>query len=248
MGKIVTIGGVNPPSSLDLIDKEIIKLTNKKYPKILYVPTAGGDNLGYCDFYRGIYEGRFGCEMDVLFLINQTPTEKEIREKILSSDIIYVGGGSVVKLLEVLEKFKVIDMLKEAYEKGIVFAGISAGALCWGLNYFYTEYTEGFKTIEGFSEYTKVECIGYLPFVICPHYNLEGYKEKMDSMIEEFELPGIAIDNNCAVEFVDGTYRVISTSSEANAYKVFKNGDGVVSQVIKKNVDFRPIQELLMSI
>lgn len=70
----------------------------------------------------------------------------------------------------------------------------------------------------------------------------------MDSMIEEFELPGIAIDNNCAVEFVDGTYRVISTSSEANAYKVFKNGDGVVSQVIKKNVDFRPIQELLMSI
>jgi hypothetical protein len=93
MGKIVTIGEVNPPSSLDLIDKEIIKLTNKKYPKILYVPTAGGDNLGYCDFYREIYEGRFGCEMDVLFLINETPTEKEIREKIFSSDIIYVGGG-----------------------------------------------------------------------------------------------------------------------------------------------------------
>lgn len=84
MGKIVAIGGVTPPSSLDLIDEEIIKLTNKDCPKMLYVPTVGGDNLGYCEFYRGIYEGRFGCKMDVLFLIKETPTENEICEKVFS--------------------------------------------------------------------------------------------------------------------------------------------------------------------
>lgn len=245
MGKIVTIGGVTPPSSLDLIDEEIIKLTNKKYPRILYVPTAGGDNLGYCEFYRGIYEGRFGCKMDVLFLINETPTENEIREKIFSSDIIYVGGGSSSKLLEILGRFNVINMLKEAYDKDIVFAGISAGALCWGMKYFDTEFTAGFKTIEGFSDYTKVDCMGFLPFIICPHYNLDGYKEKMDLMAEEFELPGIAIDNNCAVQFVDGKYRVIATKEEANAYKLYKKGKEIIREVIFKEEDFRSVEELL---
>jgi dipeptidase E len=247
MGKIVAIGGVTPPSSLDLIDEEIIKLTNKKHPKILYVPTAGGDNLGYCEFYRGIYEGRFGCKMDVLFLINEEPSLEEIREKIFSSDIIYVGGGSVVKLIKVLEKFKVISMIKEAYEKGIVFAGISAGALCWGMNYFDSEFTAGFKTIEGFSEYTKEDCMKFLPFIICPHYNLDGYKEKMDLMIQEYKHSGIAIDNNCAVQFVDGKYRVIATKEEANAYKVYKKGTKIVREAIIKHEEFRPVEELLVN-
>jgi dipeptidase E len=70
----------------------------------------------------------------------------------------------------------------------------------------------------------------------------------MDLMIEEFELPGIAIDNNCAVQFVDGTYRVIVTNAEANAYKVFKNGNDLVSQVIVKSDEFRPVQELQINI
>ena len=69
MGKIVAIGGVTPPLTLDLIDEEIIRLTGRKNPKVLYVPTAGGDNLDYCEFFKGIYEGRFGCDVDVLFLV-----------------------------------------------------------------------------------------------------------------------------------------------------------------------------------
>lgn len=245
MGKIVAIGGVTPPSSLDLIDEEIIKLTNKKYPKMLYVPTAGGDNQGYCDFYRGIYEGRFGCTMDVLFLINENPTEEEIREKIFSSDIIYVGGGSVVTLMEYLEKFDVIHMFKEAYNKGIVFAGISAGGLCWGMKYFDCEYNEGFKNIEGFSDYRVAECMGFLPFTICPHYNLEGRPEKLELMVEEFGLVGIGIDNNCAIQFVDGEYRVIATKEEANAYRILKKGNEMVREIIAKDAEFKPIGELL---
>jgi dipeptidase E len=248
MGKIVAIGGVNPPSSLDLIDKKIIKLTNKKHPRILYVPTAGDDNLAYCEFYRGIYEGRFGCKMDVLFLINETPSENEIREKIFSSDIIYVGGGSVSKLLEIFEKFNVVNMLREAYNQGIVLAGISAGAICWGGKWFDSEYREDFNTMENSFDYIKEDCMGFLSLIICPHYNLKGYRENMELMVKEFRLSGIAIDNNCAVEFVDGSYRIIATDVGANAYKVFKNEDDVVNQVIAKDEEFRPVQELYINI
>lgn len=148
------------------------------------------------------------------------------------------------KLLETLKKFNIINIFKETYEKGIVFAGISAGALCWGMNYFETEFTGGFKTIEGFSDYKKVECMGFLPFIICPHYNLDGYKEKMNLMVKEYGLPGIAINNNCSVQFVNGKYRVIATKEEANAYNIYTKGTEIVREAVLKDTKFRPIEEL----
>ena len=67
MGKMVLIGGVTPPLTLDLIDKEIIRLTKKKNPKILYVPTAGGDDPGYCTFFKSIYEGKSDARLIFFF-------------------------------------------------------------------------------------------------------------------------------------------------------------------------------------
>jgi dipeptidase E len=236
MGKFVAIGGVTPPSSLDLIDEEIIKLTNKKYPKVLYIPTAGGDNLNYCKFYKEIYEGKFGCKLDVLFLIKERPTENKIREKIFSSDIIYIGGGSVSRLIEYFIKFNLNNILKEAYDNGIVLAGISAGAICFGKHYFETE---------GVSDYKKVDCLSFYEFLICPHYNLDGYSEKLDYMIKEYELVGIALDNDCAIEFVGNTYRVIATKDNAYAYKVIKKGTKIIKEIILKDSIFRSMDELV---
>jgi hypothetical protein len=46
---------------------------------------------------------------------------------------------------------------------------------------------------------------------------------------------GIGIDNNCAIEFIDGRYRVISSFKSANAYRVFrKNGEVLVKKILKK--------------
>ncbi len=244
MGKFVAIGGVTPPLTLDLIDEEIIRLTNKKHPKVLYVPTAGGDSVKYCELYKSIYEGKFGCEFDVLFLINETPSEGEIREKVFSSDIIYIGGGSPARLMEYFRRFNLDNILKEASQRGIVLAGISAGALCFGKHYFEVDNTEEFIT-EGFSDYIKVDCLGFYEIIICPHYNLAGYSKKLDAMIKEYGLVGIAIDNDCAIEFVDNTYRLISTRENANAYRVYKSGDKIVREAIVKDFSFRCIDELI---
>ena len=47
------------------------------------------------------------------------------------SDIIYVGGGNTLKMMKVWKKTGVDKMLKQAYEKGIVLSGLSAGSICW---------------------------------------------------------------------------------------------------------------------
>lgn len=244
MGKIVLIGGVTPPLTLDLIDEEIIKLTKKKNPRILYIPTAGGDDSGYCAFFKNIYEGKFGCKVDVLFLINENPTNDEIREKVFSSDVVYIEGGSISRLMNYFKKYSIDKILEEAYKKGIVLAGKSAGAFCFGGYYFENDEPRNFK-LDGFSGYKEVFCLKFLDFIICPHYNLDGYIDKMEAMVKAHNVVGIGIDNNCAIEIVDDNYRVIATIESANAYKVYQEGAKLKRELIIKDNDFYSIDALV---
>ena len=74
---------------------------------------------------------RLGCHIDVLYLAKSKASGQEIRKNILGSDIIYVGGGNTLKMMNLWRKLGIEKILKEAAEKGIVLAGVSAGAVCW---------------------------------------------------------------------------------------------------------------------
>ena len=56
---------------------------------------------------------------------------RDLREHLLSQDLIYVGGGSVISLLGVWRAHGVDAILREAWEAGVVLCGVSAGSLCW---------------------------------------------------------------------------------------------------------------------
>lgn len=95
MKKLVAIGG-GELKDLDtlLIDREIVKLTGKKHPRALFIPTASGDADGYWQTFQKVYGEMLGCKPEVLYLVRETPSRKEIKEKILGADLIYVGGGN----------------------------------------------------------------------------------------------------------------------------------------------------------
>ena len=50
---------------------------------------------------------------------------------VLAQDVIYVGGGSMRNLLAIWRAHGLDDPATEAWERGIVLAGLSAGAMCW---------------------------------------------------------------------------------------------------------------------
>ena len=57
---------------------------------------------------------------------------------------------------------------------------------------------------------------------------------------------GIAIENNCAIEFIDGRfYRVVTSEAYARAYKVYENGSEVVARQIRQQQQFMPIEALV---
>ena len=144
------------------IDREIVKLSEKEHPKLLFIGTASRENPIYFNAIRNIFQN-LGCEVDYLQIINNNNTEK-IKEKVLNSDIIYIGGGNTRFMLQEWEQVNLKDILFEAYNNGIVISGFSAGAYCW-FKYNY-ELIEGFNAINA---------------VVCVHYN-----EKNDNKKKQF--------------------------------------------------------------
>src|SRR6202167_1800452 len=129
---IVAIGGGEIRTrGTAAIDREIIRLSNKKHPKLLFIPTASSDSERYWKHVQEYFGKFLKCKTDVLFLIRQHPPKKQIRSKILSADIIYVGGGNTLMMMRLWRRLGVDKLLIAAYEKGIVLSGISAGSICW---------------------------------------------------------------------------------------------------------------------
>lgn len=245
MGKIVTIGGGDTrKEETKSIDIEIIKLTKKKRPKLLFIPTASSDSEDYWKTTDRQYT-KLGAKTDVLYLIRDKPSSKVIREKILDADIIYVGGGNTLKMMRLWRHLGVDKLLKQVLQKGTVLTGLSAGSICW--------YDSGHSDSMSFYnpkkwKYIKVRGLGLIKGIHCPHYDsstLGVKREKhFQKMIKEYGGLGIAIDNNCAIEYVDDTYRVIASEKSARAYRVYKRNGRVVSEEIKKTKEFLPISKI----
>lgn len=246
MGKIFIIGGGEIDKFETLpFDKRIVELTNKKHPKALFVPTASGESTGYITNFNKVYSEKLGCITDVLLLLNKKPSKKKLREKILSSDLIYVGGGNTLKMMKRWRFLGVDKILKEAYRKGIVLSGISAGGVCW--------FEAGHSDSRSFYypnnwDYIKVKGLGLLKGIHCPHFNGEtkgiGRRKSFSNFIKKHSAIGIAVDNHCAIEFVNGKYKVLSAKRGRKAFKVFKKDSKIIIEEIPKQNNYSPVSTL----
>jgi dipeptidase E len=232
---IVAIGGGKIRSGGRApIDREIVRLSHKKNPHLLFIPTASSDSERYWEDVQE-YFGRFlKCKTDVLFLIKERPSKAQIGAKIRSADIIYVGGGNTLLMMRLWRRLGVDKLLKAAYEKGTVLAGVSAGSICW----FDSGHSDSMSFYNPRKwKYINVRGLGLIQGIHCPHYNgmtlgIPRRKHFRD-MIRKIGGVGIAIENNCAIEFRDGqVYKVINSKPNARAYRVYKTGGEVVAERI----------------
>jgi dipeptidase E len=244
---IVAIGGGKIRTrGTAAIDREIIRLSNKKNPKLLFIPTASSDSERYWKHVQEYFGKFLKCKTDVLFLINGKLSREQIRSKILSADIVYVGGGNTLQMMNVWRRFGVDKLLKAAYENGTVLSGISAGSICW----FDSGHSDSMSFYNPRNwKYINVKGLGFIKGVHCPHYNSRTIgvprRKHFRDMIRKTGGIGIAIENNCAIEFIDGRfYRVITSKSYARAYKVYKSGSKVVAEQIRQEKQLGPVEFL----
>jgi dipeptidase E len=229
------------------IDREIIRLSGKKRPRLLFIPTASSDSERYWNHVRDYFGGFLRCRTDVLFLIKERPSRATIRDKIRSADIIYVGGGNTLMMMRLWRRLGVDQMLRTAYRSGTVLCGISAGSICW----FESGHSDSMSFYDPKHwEYINVRGLGLISGMHCPHYDgrTRGVPRRKDfkQMIRRTRAVGIAVENNCAVVFVDGRfYRVITSKPRAKAYRVYRNGTDVVSERIPQVTRLTSMRSLM---
>lgn len=173
--------------------------------------------------------------------MQDNPAEEEIKQKILTTDIIYVGGGDTLNMLKIWRQKQVDHYLVEAYKRDIVLSGLSAGSICWFEKNHGDPYPS--SNAQGWWDAKQPKGIGLIPAIHCPHYNAEGHEEFENSMREE-ELPGIAIEDHCALVVQNDQYKVLRTNPNSKAY-VLKNTKGYVTKNEITASTFRPLDEIL---
>jgi|HubBroStandDraft_5_1064220.scaffolds.fasta_scaffold109899_2 dipeptidase E len=246
-GIIVAIGGGNiRTKGTAAIDREIIRLSKKKNPNLLFIPTASSDSDMYWKHVLEYFGEFLKCKTDVLFLMKEQPSKKQIRAKIRAADIIYVGGGNTLMMMRLWRRLGVDKLLKAAYENGAVLSGISAGAICW----FDSGHSDSMSFYNPRKwKYINVKGLGLLRGILCPHFNSMTLgvprRKHFKEMMRRKAGFGIAIDNNCAIEFIAGKfYRIIRSKSYARAHGVYRQGHEVISEQLPQNAKLAPIESL----
>jgi dipeptidase E len=250
MRKIVVIGGGEIgrpgfPVETTKLDRETIRLSGKSHPRLLFLPTASSDSEGYVDVVKKHFGGRLRCKVDSLMLLNARYSKGELAERVLGADIIYVGGGNTLKMMRRWRHLGVDKLIKRAYNRGTVLSGLSAGGICW----FDSGHSDSVSFYSPKSwDYINVKGMGLIKGIHCPHFDghtaNKGRRKDFTEFMMRYGEIGIAIDNKCAIEFVDDTYRVFAVNKSANAYRVFRDEGDVKVEVLKKTREMLPLEEL----
>ena len=190
------------------------QLTGKARPKLLYLPTASADSpSGIIAWYRSCAPLEVEASHQISFIAS-TQQAQSWDEVLLSVDGIVCSGGNTLNQ-QAIWKAQGIDLvLRQAWDRGIVLGGASAGSLCW--------FEEG-TTDSRPKELTIVHGLGFIKGSHSPHYDAEKDRRPLyQKLIASGQLkPGYACDNNAGIYFEDNDVkRVVASRAGAKVYYV----------------------------
>jgi dipeptidase E len=206
-------GGFSMESRNQGLDRYIISLTKKPNPRVAFVGTASGDSPDYIRRFQQRMR-RLPCRPTIIPLFHLPADGPSLAAQILGQDVIYVGGGNTANLLAIWRVHGVDRLIREAWMRGTVLCGTSAGMICW----FQSSVTDSFGPLRDLQD-----GLGFLPGSACPHYDGEARRRPtFQRLIKSGTLPpGYAADDFAAIHFVGRrVFRCIASRSGAKVYRV----------------------------
>ena len=182
------------------------------------LPTASGDSDG------SVRASTSSSPVSVASRICFLPRPPaDARARLLAQDAVYVGGGNTANMLAIWRVHGFDVVLREAWERGVLLFGGSAGMVCW----FEAAVTDSYgPELAGITE-----GLGFLPGSACPHYDGEERRRPRYRELVAAGFPaGIAADDGVGVHFVERELReVVSCRSGAGAYRVSAGGEEAIA-------------------
>ncbi|MBY0121230.1 Type 1 glutamine amidotransferase-like domain-containing protein [Bacillus sp. S/N-304-OC-R1] len=225
MRQIIAVGGGGFSMEPDnpLLDLYILEQAETSHPKVCFLPTASGDSVDYISRFYAFFEKQ-NCTPSHLSLFK--PPTRDLEAFLLEKEIIYVGGGNTRNLLVLWKEWGIDSILRKAWNKGIILAGISAGSLCWFEEGVTDSFGDGLEPLS---------CLGFLKGSNCPHYDGESDRRPAyHKLISSGTLQaGIAADDGAAIHYIDQSIsKIVSSRQNAKAYKVSFQ-DQIIEEVLE---------------
>ena len=194
----------------------VLALAGRPRPKILFLPTASGDDAAHLlTFYQAL--AGLACEPSHLLLFHRTVDD--IAALVRSQDVVMVGGGNTANMLAIWRLHGVEDALRDAYRNGTILTGWSAGAICW----FVAGITDSFTPELG----ALRDGLRLLEGSACPHYDSEERRRPVYAREIAAGLPpGIALDDGVAATYEDERLvEIVSARPGGRAFHVDRDGE-----------------------
>lgn len=225
--RIVAMGGGGFSMEADnlALDRWLLSLCDSKRPKVCFVPTASGDADGYIRKFYALFS-RLCCEPTHLSLFRRE--RDELGAFLRNQDIIYVGGGNTANMLSVWRTHGVDELLRDAWSRGVILAGLSAGSLCW--------FEAGVTDSLGTTLAPLYDGLGLISGSHCPHYDgEENRRPAYREMVKSGELPdGIAADDGVALYYEgEALTEVVTSRPGAAAWQLRRGERGVEEERIE---------------
>lgn len=199
----------------ELID-HVLSLARRARPKVLFLPTASGDDEAYIKLFRFAF-GRRECDLDVLHLFMRTVDD--IEALVRDQDVVIVGGGNTANMLAIWRLHGVDRALRAAYDGGTVLTGWSAGCICWYEGGTTDSFTPDLGPLH--------DGLGFLEGSASPHYDSEPRRPLVYAREIAAGLPpGIALDDAVAAVYEDERLiEVVSGRAGGRAFMVDGEGE-----------------------
>jgi peptidase E len=201
------------------LDEFVLTLSDRQVPRLLFLPTASGDAMAQVGRFHATFDDR-PCETRVLSIFRLGEAGGvPLRDLILAQDIVYVGGGSMRSLLAIWREYELDIILREAWQSGVVLAGLSAGAMCW--------FVGGVRMSSGLP--APVAGLGLLPGSLSVHADTDGARLPVfEAAIQDGRLPaGWLADDGAGLLFRERRLeRVVSSRARARVIHVRRDDDG----------------------
>lgn len=192
-------------------------------PKIGYLATASGDQKARIAERSEAARLR-GWQLNVLTTF-MMPNVEDPESYLLDQDVIWVDGGSVVNLLAVWRAHGLDRIMRKAWERGIVLAGVSAGSMCWHAGGATDSFGPELRRVD--------DCLGFLPYGNGVHYGVNPLRRRLiGEMVGDgtFER-AYSSENGIGLVYRDTELvEVVSDRPDVFGWHTFRDGDQVVEE------------------
>ena len=167
---ILLAGG--QPMDFEIIRSLLAPVTGGgKAPKIAYIGAANGDRTTFFDSLNTYLLQAGAASVDFIKLAREHIDRNAAIKTLTGADVVFFSGGEVEDGINWIKRHGLTELLRELYRKGILFIGISAGAIMMGSYWVRWDTPEDDSTAELF------ECLGFVPAIFDTHAEDEDWIE-----------------------------------------------------------------------